>query len=462
MLYIALTSTLTADMDPEVFEQSLQHIKSSTALQQLITALQKQGISTTKGSLVSDADQLVPTVTPALLENITSEFRREVRQVAREHKWPTRSIRDVHVEHECYRKQQQRRKRLCMNIFYRTDDPRYELRAEHEFDSEMMECVIKEGLVSWGVNCVSGRVYDRPLMYVHAPSLDDHPGCLIMSPVSKNLDVKMSLINLLRSTEMTGHTESQVVLLIKELLEKHLPTLFPIAANKTDFYDVLEIALCGLNVQDDVDKIESCISNFVRTKSMSIMETSKTLECLQLELYAVQCPKQDYQKRVKRAQQAVIRVLSSFLGEEVKNKFEKYKAMKKRNNEDLDLDQCIAYLSHLESDKENRIKADKHFDQDLVNVMVYGNVFKRKNKHSEGRRNSIGNHGRRSGRSRSSSGARKSVNTWDRDDQEYQYSGGYDHRPYRPVMENDSGKEDMEYPGSAGNPGYRGRSGETH
>ena len=382
-------------MDPEAWEIGLQQSQNSQVILRLIETLQKQGLS-----LHNDGEEVQVSTSPSYVD-VTAEHRQEVRTAAMKMQWSIFSVAQAQELFESYKLQMQRVARMRQDCFLRTGIQEFSQASGDWLMPEQSRGVITAGLISYAICPRTRTASKRPLNFAHIPTLQDHIHTLTRSPISKNLDLRATLLGLLKSCSDTGHTPDQVVMVLKELMRRYLPQLYPVCSNKFDFWDILETILSAIDINVDVTRVQNTISNLVRPIGMSITELAHVLQALQIELYTLQNSRQAAHVRKKRAQAQVLRVLGSFLEDSARGKWERYKALKKRKDEELSLDQALTYLSHLETDPKHRLKTEKTFDKNLANVLVntgkvqsYGNVFRKGKSKIKGMSGSYKSHGK--------------------------------------------------------------------
>ena len=361
-------------MDPASYLQAKDSSINTEVLIKLVEALKLQGVRT------SINEELLPKHSGSYYD-IDAEKRQLCRDRLKRFKIPVKTLQSHQGITEAYKLEIFRAHKLKQeNVQRRGEDPATVFIQDTLPQSEG-NSYVSCGLKHYGLDPETRLAEKRPLESVFQPVLSEYSHCIISSPISKNILLKETIFNLIEEGELNGLTEEMLANLFKDLMKKFFPSLVQAVLNKTDVYEVMETLLAGLSTESDIQKVQGVISNVTRRVGTPLAETARIIQSLQEELNTLLNPREDPEKIKKKAERQVKRVISSYVSEKTRRKYNEYKILCDRRNEELSLADIISFLQQLERKPGYEITEKKQLSQGLVPILIHQNSVKASGKH---------------------------------------------------------------------------------
>ena len=345
---------------------------NTEVLIKLVEALRVQGLST------SLSDDLLPKHTGSYYD-IDAEKRQLCRDRMKEFKIPLKTIHQHQGICEMYKMQLFRAHKLKQENIERHGGDPATISIHDSVPQGEIKNYISVGIKTMGLDPVTRAAEKRPLETPFQPLLSEYSHCILKSPISKNILLKETIFNLCDEGESNGLTYSMMANLFKQLMVRYYPSLMQAVLNQTDVFKVLEVLLAGMNTEGDIFKVQEAISRVKRDVHVPLAETARIIQSLQEELYLLMSPREDPEKIKKRAERQVKRVISSYVSEKARRKYNEYKLLSDKRNEELSLSDILSFLTQLERRSGYRLTVPKQLDRGLIPILVHQNSIKTAN-----------------------------------------------------------------------------------
>ena len=238
--------------------------------------------------------------------------------------------------------------------------------------------VIESGKKLFGVNPENSLLLESPLRYDHEINFvgDFEACCLVKSALSKTLDIHKTLQNLIEKGSEYGLDKKQLRELMVGFCAAHLPAFHPLVQNEPNASSVFNV-LCDLvNGSDDAERIRNQIATVSRAPGTPLAEVMMLLRGLHCELYNIENPFEDSSDREKRAENTVKRYLPRYLSEAAARELRKLKQTFDSRNEVFTLSKGIQFAQQLEQSEEFRLRSQKAFPREVMNLVAMQNSYK--------------------------------------------------------------------------------------
>ena len=245
---------------------------------------------------------------------------------------------------------------------------------EEEFVDNLFEPVKDEGEICYGMNLKTLTIdYDQPLQFTGKIELRLIEDCIMISPLTRIVDINKTLKKVLIKGAKFGWTRMNIGTLLKLFVKEHLSINYTCLAYLEDPTEIWEAVSSLIDFSSAESTILQAMKALTRKKSHGIATVVGAYKSLSFDLHEIKSPYATKVDCLKEADKDAVKICKYFiepnLSSLLKGITDKIKYEEKRK---ITLDEMTELINRYELNPEYRPKTDKSLDKfDVSQVSIF-------------------------------------------------------------------------------------------
>ena len=245
---------------------------------------------------------------------------------------------------------------------------------ESEFVDNLLEPVKEEGDICYGLDLRTMTIdYKKPLQYTGQIKLELINDCVMISPLSKIVDINKTLRKILIKGAEYGWTREQIATLLKLFTKEFLSVNYTCLAYLEDPTEIWEAVSNLIDFSSAESTILQAMKGLVRKKNHGIVTVVGAFKSLAFDLHEIKSPYSTKDDCLKEADKDAVKICKWFIEPNLhallKGITDKIKYEDKRK---VNLAEYVDLVNKYEMSSQYRLKSDKTLDRfDISQVSIF-------------------------------------------------------------------------------------------
>ena len=245
---------------------------------------------------------------------------------------------------------------------------------EEEFVDNLITPVKEEGDICYGLDLNTMTIdYERPLQYTGQIELKLINDCVMVSPLTKLVDINKTLKKILLKGEEYGWTRKNISTLLKLFVKEHLAISYTCLAYLEDPTEIFEAVANLIDFSSAEATILQAMKALVRKKNHGIVTVANAFKSLAFDLHEIKSPYSTKEDCLKDADKDAVKICKWFIEPNLYNLLrgicDKIRYEDKRK---IDLAEYVDLVNKYELHPDFRLKSDKSLDRfDVSQVSIF-------------------------------------------------------------------------------------------
>ena len=310
-------------------------------------------------------------------KSVVDIYRSRLKELWKDYVEPLERKADVEAAYNRWVKSQ--RKSFKASVKTRSkeaNDKRKEIAeaSEEEFVDNLFEPVKEEGDICYGLNLKTLTIdYSRPLRYTGKIELKLLDDCVMISPLTKIVDISKTLKKILLKGAEYGWTRDNIGTLLKLFVKEHLRVSYTCLAYLEDSTEIWEAVSNLIDFSSAEATILQSMKGLIRKKNHGIGTVVNAYKSLAFDLHEIKSPYASKVECLTQADKDAVKICRHFIEPNLCNLLkgitDKIRYEEKRK---VQLDEMIDLINRYEMGSEYRPKSDKSLDKfDVSQVSIF-------------------------------------------------------------------------------------------
>ena len=245
---------------------------------------------------------------------------------------------------------------------------------EAQFIDNLLEPVKEEGDICYGLDLRTMTIdYKKPLQYTGQIKLELINDCVMISPLSKIVDINKTLRKILIKGAEYGWTREHIATLLKLFTKEYLSVNYTCLAYLEDPTEIWEAVSNLIDFSSAESTILQAMKGLVRKKNHGIVTVVGAFKSLAFDLHEIKSPYSTKDDCLKEADKDAVKICKWFIEPNLhallKGITDKIKYEDKRK---VNLAEYVDLVNKYEMSSQYRLKSDKTLDRfDISQVSIF-------------------------------------------------------------------------------------------
>ena len=287
--------------------------------------------------------------------------------------------RKASKEAEYHRWVKEQRKKIRNTRTTRDEDKTEDRKAKAEADDQefidsLIEPIKMEGKICYGIDLATLSIdYSQPLQFCEEIKLSLIEDCIMISPLTKLVDINKTLRKVLEKGKLWGWTRTQVSILLKLFVKEHLAINYTCIAYLEEPTEIWDAVSNMIDFSSAETTILQAMKSLKRKKGHGIVTVIGAYRSLAFDLHEIKSPYATKEECLTEADKDAVKVVKWFiepnLSSLLKGISDKIKYEEKRR---VTLKEVTDFVNKYEMNAEYKLKSDKSLDKfDITQISIF-------------------------------------------------------------------------------------------